>query len=104
MTQLNHRVLIERPQAGEDSVGQPSAGWVPLDPPMRWADVKVLSGLATVRAGAESSIVKASIRFNYGVQLDASMRITYDGNVYAIQAVLPAANRNYVDCSCEGVT
>lgn len=103
MTQLKHRVLIEKPQAGEDSVGQPSTDWVPLDPPERWADVKVLTGLGTIRAGAESSIVKASIRFNYGVELDASMRITYDGNVYAIQAVLPAADRRYVDCSCEGV-
>lgn len=104
MTQLNHRVLIEKPQAGEDSVGQPSTGWIPLDPAQRWANVKVLSGLATIRAGAESSVVKASIRFNYGVVLDARMRITYDGNVYNIKAVLPTADRRYVDCSCEGVT
>lgn len=99
MTQLNHRVLLEQPQAGEDSAAQPLTGWVSLG--YRWADVKVLTGLATISAGAESSIVKASIRLNYGVALDASMRITYDGVVYAIQAVLPDASRRYVDCSCQ---
>lgn len=102
MTQLNHRVLVEQHAKGEDSVGQALTGWVALG--QRWANVKVLSGLATIRADAETSVVKASIRFNYGTQLEAGMRITYDGNVYAIQAVLPDADRRYVDCACEGVT
>lgn len=99
MTQLNNRVLLEQPQEGDDSAGQPLPGWVSLG--HRWADVKVLSGLATINAGAESSAVKASIRFNYGTTLNASMRITYDGVIYAVQAVLPDANRRYVDCSCQ---
>ena len=101
MTQLNHRVLLEQPQQGEDAAGQPLTGWVSLG--YRWADVKVLSGLATISAGAESSVAKASARFNYGATLDASMRFTYDGVVYAIQAVLPDAGRRYVDCSCQVV-
>jgi SPP1 family predicted phage head-tail adaptor len=101
MTQLNHRVLLEQPQAGEDSVGQPSTGWVPLG--KRWADVKMLSGLATIRAGAESSVVKASIRFNFGATLAAGMRITYDDIVFDIKAVLPTGDRRYVDCTCEAV-
>jgi SPP1 family predicted phage head-tail adaptor len=99
MTQLNHRVLLEKPQVGEDSVGQPLTGWAPLG--KRWADVKVLSGLAVIRAGAESSIVKASVRFNHGTVLEAGMRITYDGMVYDVKAVLPMSDRRYVDCVCE---
>lgn len=101
MTQLNHRVLLEKPQDGEDSLGQPLTGWVSQG--QRWADVKVLSGMAAIRAGADTSIVKASIRFNFGTALDASMRITYDGNVYGVKAVLPSGDRRYVDCTCEGV-
>lgn len=99
MTMLNHRVALEKPQVGEDSVGQSLTGWVALG--KRWADVKVLSGLAAIRAGAESSIVKASIRFNHGTVLDAGMRIMYDGMVYDIKAVLPMSDRRYVDCVCE---
>jgi len=99
MTQLNHRVLIEQPKQGKDAANQPLKGWDPVG--HRWADVKVLSGMATISAGAESSVVKASIRFNHATALDASMRITYDGVVWAIQSVLPDASRRYVDCSCQ---
>lgn len=101
MTQLNHRVLLEQTQDGADSVGQPLTGWVSLG--KKWADVKVLSGLATIRAGAESSVVKASIRFNFGVTLAAGMRVIYDGTAYSIKAVLPGGDRRYIDCSCEVV-
>ena len=101
MTQLNHRVLVEKPKQGKDAAGQPLKGWDPVG--YRWADVKVLTGMATISAGAESSVVKAAIRFNHGTALDASMRITYDGVAYGIQAVLQDASRRYVDCSCQGV-
>lgn len=103
MTQLNHRVLLEAPPTAVDSVGQPvaRAPWTPLG--KKWADVKVLSGLATIRAGAETSAVKASIRFNFGAVLTAGMRITYDGTVFVINAVLPSGDHRYVDCTCEAI-
>ncbi|MDQ2822734.1 MAG: phage head closure protein [Pseudomonadota bacterium] len=101
MTQLNHRVLLEKPRAGGDSFGEPLNGSISLG--KRWADVKLLSGLATILAGAELSVVKASIRFNFGTPLAAGMRVTYDGTVFDIKAVLPTGDRRYVDCTCEAV-
>lgn len=101
MTILNHRVLLEKPHAGDDSFGEPISGWVSLG--KRWADVKTLSGLATILAGAELSIVKASVRFNFATTLAAGMRITYAGTVFDIKAVLPTGDRRYVDCTCEAV-
>ena len=98
--QFNRRVLIQRPTTTQDAIGQPIPGWA--DVASCWASIKHASGMATIRAGAESSTVKASIRIRYRTDIDASMRVVHGATVYQIKARMPdSAAREFVDLVCE---
>lgn len=100
--QLNRRVTIERwdETAGVDAFRQPVAAWVPVTG--AWASMRVPSGLETIRGGAETSVVKVSIRIRFRAGLTAAMRVVYQGKPYKITAVLEdRARREYVDLVCE---
>lgn len=98
---LRHRVVVLDPPVGEDSVGQPLTTWTERG--TRWADVRVLGGLETIRAGADLSIVKASIRMRHCTDIDASNRISHAGVTYNVKAVQPDGTRHHVDFVCESV-
>ena len=101
--QLNRRILIQRPATARDEIGQPIPGWD--DVAHCWASIKHLGGMATIRAGAESSTVKASIRIRYRTDIDASMRVVHGATVYQIMAVLPdERTRDYIDLVCEVIS
>ena len=98
----NRRVTIQRwdPAAGQDEFFQPVPGWVPVCRP--WASIKHPTGLETVRGGAETSVVKASIRINYRSDITAAMQVLHGDKVYRVVAVLPdETGREYVDLVCE---
>ena len=99
---LTQRITIQKPQAGTDAVGMPLNGWVPYFE--AWADIRHLSGLETIKAGAAVSIVKASIRIRRrpGRYPNAGMRIVHGNRVYNIQAVLPGQLRynKHIDMIC----
>lgn len=101
MVPLNHRVTLLAPVAGEDSVGQPSNAWI--EQGKRWANVRVLSGIETIRAGADTSIVKASIELQFCTDVDAGQRIAHDGITYDIKARIPNRARGRVQFTCESV-
>ena len=96
---LNQRVTIEHLVSGQDAIGQPVQTWTTLA--TVWADVRHLSGLETIKADAETSVVKASIRIRYRADVNATMRATLDGRVYAIKAVLPGGRKAWLDLACE---
>lgn len=99
---LNRLLAFQRPTSVEDAAGQPRPDWEPVD--ALWADVRSLSGLATLRAGAETSIVRASIRVRHDERLVAGMRAVAedDGTTYHITARLPdQSNRRYTDLVAE---
>lgn len=99
---LRHRVTIQAPVAvGDDPGGQPNAGF--SDYAQAWADVRVLGGLESIKAGAETSTVKASIRMRYRTDVDASMRIVHGATTYNVKEVLPDGGRRRVDFVCEAV-
>jgi SPP1 family predicted phage head-tail adaptor len=98
---LRHRVTVMAPPVGEDSVGQPLTTWAEFG--KRWADVRVMGGLEMIKAGADTSTVKASVRMRYCTDIDASMRIIYAGVTYNIKAVLPDGGRRHVDFVCESI-
>lgn len=97
---LRHRVILQTLSAGQDAIGQPVTTWI--DTATLWADVRYLSGLSAIKAGADVSLSKVSIRLRYRV-VTAGQRIKHGTIVYDIQAVLPDARKAYVDLVAEVV-
>ena len=97
---LNHRVEVQSQQATFDDIGQPSTTWQTVA--QLWANVRYVSGLSAIKSGADTSVVKASIRVRHG-SFNAGQRVLHDGKVFDIQAVLPDGKRQYVDLVCEAV-
>ncbi len=99
---MNDRVALLKRTAGRDGAGQPVENW----PVLRevWANVKFQSGAEVMRANADVSIVKCSIRIRVARDVDASMRARHKGVAYDIQAVLPDSNdRDFMFLVCESV-
>jgi SPP1 family predicted phage head-tail adaptor len=94
-------ITIQQPPTAQDAAGQPTGAWT--DFCTGWADIRNLSGLETLRANADASIVRVSIRLRgYRTDLTAAMRVVCGSDVYRITAVLPdKAGRAYVDLACE---
>ena len=97
---LRHRVILQTLTAGQDAIGQPVTTWV--DTASVWADVRYLSGLSAIKAGADVSLSKVSVRLRYRT-VTAGQRIKHGTAIYNIEAVLPDAKRSYVDLVCESV-
>lgn len=80
-----------------DEIGQPSTNWATVR--QFYGNIKYLSGLSTIKSGADTSISKVSIRALHGA-FDAGQRVVSDGVVYEISAVLPDGKRKSVDLVC----
>ncbi|WP_268906931.1 phage head closure protein [Burkholderia sp. USMB20] len=103
---LNRRVMIEARNDKPDVYGDPGKSWVPVGSGDVWASIKVLSGIASVKADAEISEIRASIRLRFRADLRAGMRVTERGTgaTFDVKAVLPdLEGREYVDLVCLGV-
>lgn len=99
---LNHRIALLRRAAARDGAGQRAKGWEVLR--SLWANVKFQTGAEVMRADADVSIVKCSIRIRARRDVDASMGARYQGVDYDIKAVLPdSADRDYMFLVCESV-
>ena len=96
----NRQVVIQQLAAGQDAIGQPVQTWSALA--TVWANIKHLSGLETIKGGAESSSVKASIRIHYRADVTSAMRVVHGSTTYEIKAVLPdVEGRRHLDLVCE---
>lgn len=99
---LIHRVRIEQHTTARDAAGQPTASWSEVA--TVWADVRLLGGLESIKAGAVTEKVRASIRIRTRPGLDSGMRVVHGAKVYQIEAVLPnLEDRRTVDLVCEAV-
>lgn len=97
---LNRRVTIQQKTVVYDELHQPVSGsWTDLA--TVWASVLHISGIETIKAGADVSVTQASIRIRYRSGLDSSMRVLFDGKTYDIRGVLDDANREYTDLVCD---
>jgi SPP1 family predicted phage head-tail adaptor len=97
---LNRRVVIQYLVDGQDEAGQPVQNWLPLA--TVWADIRHLSGVESIKAGGEASVVKASIRIRWRTDVTPAMRVVHGSTVYQIKAVLPdEESRERVDLLCE---
>lgn len=99
---LDTRIRIESPSTQVDSIGQPLDEWLLVT--SLWASVRHLSGTATIKAGADSSTVKASFRCRYMAGIDAGMRIMVGAINYNIVAVLPNKREGYIDIVAEVIS
>lgn len=98
---LRHCITLQRRTATKDAVGQPLDTWETVAE--RRADVRLPSGLESIKADAPVSIVRASIRIRYMTGLDAGMRVLHGSATYNILAVLADPGRVFVDLVCEEV-
>ncbi len=97
---LNRRVTLQAPGTTTDEIGQPIPGWT--DVATVWGDIRMKSGLESIKAGAPVSVVQASIRVRYRAGITAGMRLTHNLQAFNIVAVMPdVGGREYVDLVCE---
>lgn len=102
---FNDYLTFLKPPQERDAAGQRKTGqaWVPVEPGMR-GDVRHLRGLETLRADAEVSVLRASIRTWYRSDIDETMRVVHNGRTYAIKAPpLRNTDRRLMDLVCESV-
>jgi SPP1 family predicted phage head-tail adaptor len=88
ISKRNTQGQIQRQAPTEDAAGQPVGAWVDLGPAV-WADIRTGSGLATIKAGGDVSIVKASIRILRRTDVEPGMRVVAGAFVYKVEAVPP---------------
>ena len=99
---LNRRCQLQSPSQSVDELGQPIPGWA--DVATVWADIRMKSGLESIKAGASVSTVQASIRVRYRAGITAGMRVVHNLTNYEITAVLPdVGGREFVDLVCQVV-
>lgn len=100
---LNRRCTLQSPSQSVDELGQPIPGWT--DVATVWGDVRLRSGLESVKAGAVVSTVQASVRIRYRTGINAGMRVLVDSVPYEVLAVQPdVGGREYVDLVCQVVS
>lgn len=99
---LDTRITIQRKTGGTDAWGAPlPEAWE--DYATIWANVRHLSGTESIKAGADVSVVSASIRIRWRQDVTAGMRVVAGAAVYDIEAVLPGPRREYVDLAVKRV-
>lgn len=94
---LRNRVTIQKKGGDTNEWDEPRPqAWA--DVATIWANIRHLSGSETIKADAQTSVVKASIRIRWRTDVKAGMRVLASGAVYAIEAVLPdLQRREFVD-------
>lgn len=99
---LNRRCTLQTPNTATDELGQPIPGWT--DVATVWADIRMKSGMESIKSGAPVSVVAASIRIRYRAGVNAGMRVVHNLVAYEIKAVMPdVSGRVYLDLACEVV-
>lgn len=103
MRALNTPITIRSRAAGADALNQPNGGWT-TDVCSVWADVLHPSGREIIAGGAESALIKASIRIHQRSDVLEGMRVYKGATAYDIQAVLPDdRGRLYMILVCQKV-
>lgn len=102
---LRDRIHIQRRAGGKDEYNQPLPDtWENISGQRIAANVQHRSGLSSIKADADVSIVRASIRIRRRADVNAGMRVLIGVDVYDIEAVLPGDTREHIDLVCKRVS
>ena len=97
---LSDRLELQERGGGTNDWGEPLPDdWITVA--RIWGNVRHLSGSETIRAGADTSMVKASIRIRRNPTVTAGCRILHGAKVYDIEAALPDSKRVFTDLICK---
>lgn len=97
---LDTLVSLQAVTAAQDSIGQPVKTRAEIG--KIWVNMAHLSGLETIRTGAETSVVKVSMRCRRRADITTAMFIVHDADVYSIKATLPDRNsKAHMFLTCE---
>jgi len=100
---MNDRITLQRRAAGKDALGQPIESWP--DIATVWADVLFQSGAEVMRAGADTAIVKCSIRIRARAGLDTGVRVLFEAKLYDVKSALPDnRDRRFMFLVCESTS
>lgn len=89
---LRHRVTIQAPAEGRDSMGAVTSTWG--DVATVWAAVEPLSGREYLAAGQMQHQVTTRIRMRYRDGITTKMRVKHGESYYDIQGVINIDGRN----------
>ena len=89
---LDKRIIIERLEATEDEIGQPVEAWIPTY--SVWAAIEPLQGREYLAAMAVQAERTVRIRIRYLPGIVSTMRVVYQGRVFAIQSVINLREAN----------
>lgn len=97
------RLILQAPGTTQDAIGQPVSGWAEVA--RLWADVRYSNGMQAIKADADTSKAKASIRIRTRSGLTKAHRLVevVTGTVYTISALLPDRRAGHIDLVCEVV-
>lgn len=100
---LDTRLSLRQPSTAQDAIGQPLTTWTEVS--KLWANVLYKTGIEAVKADADTSVVKASIRIWFNSAVTPAMRLVneLDGTVFQILSLLPNRRGGYIDLPCEVV-
>lgn len=99
---LRHRVELQQQSTAKDDFGQVIPGaWTTAA--TVWAHVVHLSGIESIKSGADTSTTRASVRIRHRSGVNAGMRLVHDGRVYDIEGVNPDDHKAFIDLVCEAV-
>jgi len=99
---MNDRITLQRPGAGAGKL-RPADAWAKIAEV--WAHVLFPSGIEVVRAGAEVSIVKCSIRIRGRRDIDTGCRVLFKGKAYDIESALPdGRDSRFMFLVCKGMS
>jgi SPP1 family predicted phage head-tail adaptor len=88
---LDRRILLEQNLPTPDSFGQPIDSWSEVG--QVWARVDYMQGSEKNQANEEVAIQWIEFTIRYRKPLNARYRITYEGQVYDIEAVAEIGRR-----------
>lgn len=100
--QLNKRITLQAPAAGQDAWGEPLTGWT--DVAKVWASIIDISGREYIAAAAVQHTVQTKITIRYRAGMLASMRAVHGADVYTIEAVLGQDRKSLLLMCSRGVS
>lgn len=102
----NRLVELRKPSGADAGWGQPDKTPAAMELVAKmWVNIRSLSGTATIKAGADTSIVRVSIRGNYRTNATHDMEIWHGTTRYRIKSIMPdEARREFTDYVCEVVS